>query len=120
MIVSRSFYIDHRMAMGYARYNLEEKIPTFKTLAEWEKKKSTKMDACARICQHLLASDDAPEIIVEDGQICIPPLPTLEPGESHPQTLKLLISQQFPSLGGLLRNVRVIHSVFFCNLTIIL
>lgn len=105
MIVSRSFYLEHRMAIGYARYNLDEKIPKFESLEDWEPIKSTKMDVCARMCQHLLSRDDAPEITVENGQIVIPPLPSLQPGEPCSQTSKILISQQFPSLGGLLRNV---------------
>lgn len=105
MIVSRTFYLEHRMAIGYARYNLDDNIPKFKSLEEWEPMKSTKMDTCARMCQHLLSRDDAPEITVEDGQVIIPPLPPLQPGEPCLQTTKILISQQFPSLAGLLRNV---------------
>lgn len=105
MIVSRSFYIEHRMAVGYARYNLDEKIPKFNTREEWEEKKSTKMDTCARLCQYLLSRDDTPEVSVVAGQLILPPLPPLPEGEKPQQTIKVLISQEFPSLAPLLRNV---------------
>lgn len=107
MIVSRAFYIEHRMAVGYARLSLEEKIPTFESLPQWKEKMSTKMDTCARICQHLLSRDDAPEPLIVDGQLVLPPLPDLPEGEEPQQTVKIIISQEFPSLSPLLRNVSV-------------
>lgn len=93
------------MCVGCARYNLEEKIPHFRTLKEWEEKKSTKFDTCARICQHLLARDDASEIRIDEGQVTFAESDPLQPGAAPSQTTKILISQEFPSLGPLLRNV---------------
>lgn len=93
------------MCVGYARYNLEEKIPHFPTLKDWEDKKSTKFDTCARMCQHLLARDDAPEIKIEAGEVMFPSFLPVQPGETPQRTIKILISQEFPSLGALLRNV---------------
>jgi TATA-binding protein-associated factor len=105
MIVSRSFYIEHRMCVGFARLDLAEPIPVFGSLEEWEPKKSTKLDTCALMCRHLLARDDAPEMIFESGTVVFPPIPTSTLGETIAQNNKILIYQEFPSLGPLLRNV---------------
>ena len=94
-----------RLGAGYARLDTHDPLPKFNTLEEWLPKKSTKMDACARICQHLLSRDDAPDPILENGQIIFPPPPPLQPGETPKQSVKILIYQEFPSLGPLLRNV---------------
>lgn len=96
------------MSVGYARLSLEEKIPFFKSLPEWIEKMSTKMDTCARLCKHLLSRDDAPDPIVVDGQLVLPPLPPLAEGEEPQQTIKIIISQEFPSLAPLLRNVSIL------------
>ena len=47
------------MCVGFAHFNLEDPIPVFKTLDDWEKQKSTKIDTCTRMCRHLLARDDS-------------------------------------------------------------
>lgn len=93
------------MSVGFARLNLDEKIPMFGSLEEWETKKSTKIDTCARMCRHMLTRDDAPEIIVKDGVVCYPPVPDPAPGTTVSRETKILIYQEFPSLGPLLRNV---------------
>ncbi|RDB15031.1 Protein CHROMATIN REMODELING 5 [Hypsizygus marmoreus] len=111
MIVSRSFYIEHRMCVGYARFDLAENIPKFHSLDEWEGKKSTKFDTCARMCRHLLTCDDAPEIIVEGGTVVYPPIPPRASGASIPQETKILVYQEFPSLGPLLRNVLDLYGI---------
>ena len=54
MIVSRSFYIENRMCLGFVCYKLKDAIPVFKMLDDWEKQNSTKIDTCARMCRHLL------------------------------------------------------------------
>lgn len=105
MIVSRSFYLEHRMCVGFARLSLEDSIPTFETLAQWEEKKSTKIDVCARMCKHILTRDDAPKMKFEDGAVIFPPIPPPTPGEKISKDIKILIYQEFPSLGPLLRNV---------------
>lgn len=115
-IVSRSFYIEHRMAVNYARLNLSEKPPVFKTLAEWETKKSTKIDTCARIIKHILSRDDAPELEVVDGKIHIPDLPPLSPEQLDKLVDKAILYQEYPSLGPLLHNVGSICSHLFSSL----
>lgn len=106
LVASRSFYIEHRKCTGYARRDLTEKPPKFNSLLEWEPKKSTKIDVCVRICKHLLSRDDAPAMVFEKGQVIFPtiPVPALE--EEVSQTTKIIIYQEFPSHGPLLRNVR--------------
>ena len=93
------------MSVGFARLNLDEEIPTFRSLEEWEGKKSTKIDTCARMCQHILTRDDAMEISIKDGAVFFPPNPELAPGATVSRKTKILIYQEFPSLGPLLRNV---------------
>jgi hypothetical protein len=102
------------MSVGFARLRLDEKIPVFNSLEEWEPVKSTKMDICAKMCSHLLSSDDAPDMDFCNGTVTFPPLPTPNTGERVTQETKILIYQEFPSLGPLLRNVRVLHFCIFC------
>lgn len=106
MIVSRSFYIDHKLATGFARIDLSENIPTFETLEQWRELKSTKVDTVALACVHLLSSDSAPRIYVENDVAIFPPIPPRLDGKEHTKTNKILIYQEFPSMTPLLRNVR--------------
>lgn len=94
------------MAVGYAKDSPDEEIPVFQTIEDWEKKKSTKMDICARLCQYLLRQDNLPEIRFEDGNPVFDPPPP-PPNQDHPpsQETRILIYQEFPSLCRLLRNV---------------
>lgn len=110
------------MSVGFARES-ENVIPTFKSLEEWQGVKSTKMDICARICQHMLVRDDAAEIVFQNGKAIFPASPPSLPGQTISQTKKILIYQEFTSLRDLLRNVCVHHpfsnqrtdSFFFCR-----
>lgn len=105
-IFSSTFYLPSRMGAIYPRRSLTEKIPHFKTLEEWQSRKSTKIDTCARMCRHLLSRDDAPDMTFKDGQVVFPDVPQPRPGEEVAQERKILIYQEFPSFGPLLRNVR--------------
>ncbi|KAF9523073.1 P-loop containing nucleoside triphosphate hydrolase protein, partial [Crepidotus variabilis] len=110
-IVSTRFYIEYRMGVGYARKDLKDPIPSFKTLKGWRKRKSTKIDSCARICKYLTSSDRAGTPRVEEGAIVFPPVPPLAPGLAEKKTNKILIYQEFPSLGPLLRNILSLYKV---------
>lgn len=101
------------MCVGYARYDLSDDIPVFVTMEEWLAKKSTKFDICVRISLYLLVRDDAPDIEVKDGDVFFPPMPE---GKYFTRLNKILIYQEFPSLGGLLRNVSHRSSRFRCLL----
>ena len=93
------------MAVIFARRMIDdimEDIPVFSTIAQWDLVKSTKIDTCAQICQHFLARDDALEPVFDDGQVVFPSMPDTPTSN---RTRKLLIYQEFPSLGPLLRNV---------------
>ena len=104
-IVSHSFYLEYRQGVCFPRKSrTKERIPTFRTINEWEKAKSTKFDVCAKLVSHLLKHDDAPEIEVHDGKVTFPKFPP-ECRERPKQETKILIYQEFPSLGPLLRNV---------------
>ncbi len=73
---------------------------------DWQNAKSTKFDVCAKLVSHLLKHDDAPEIEVHDGKVSFPKIP--RESRKHPkQDTKILIYQEFPSLGPLLRNVSI-------------
>jgi len=93
------------MAVIFARRmtdDIMEDIPVFSTIAQWNLVKSTKIDTCARICEHFLTRDDALEPVFDEGQVMFPPMPD---AAAINRTRKLLIYQEFPSLGPLLRNV---------------
>jgi hypothetical protein len=115
-IFSSTFYLPSRMGVIYPRRSLTEKIPLFKSLEEWQSRKSTKIDTCARMCRHLLSRDDAPDMIFQDGKVIFPDVPQSPLGEKVLQDRKILIYQEFPSLGPLLRNVRglLMASITFC------
>lgn len=85
-------------------------FPEFKSLQEWEPLKSTKMDTCARICEHMLTRDDVPPIIFKEGQAIFP----LIPDSPHPPKMesKILIYQEFTSLRPLLLKV-ILHNLSF-------
>jgi len=101
-LMTKKFYLEYRMATGYAKDNQDEPIPKFTSMQEWELKKSTKMDVCGQICQHLLSRDDAPEVEFKDGAPVFPQAPE---AENVTRTNRLLIYQQFPSLCPLLVQV---------------
>lgn len=93
------------MGATYPRLSLTEPIPCFKSLEEWDSRKSTKVDICARMCCHLLSRDDAPEMSFKDGQVIFPDIPPPTHGEIVQKETKILIYQEFPSFGPLLRGV---------------
>lgn len=111
-ILSSTFYLPSRMGAIYPRLSLTEKIPLFNSLEEWQSHKSTKIDTCARMCSHLLSRDDAPDMIFQDGRVIFPDVSQSPPGEKVSQDRKILIYQEFPSLGPLLRNVRGLRVAF--------
>ncbi len=49
--------------------------------------------------------DDAPEVEFKDGKAAFTALPPLSQGQIASQETRILIYQEFPSLGRLLRNV---------------
>lgn len=118
---TRNFYLDYRISVGYAKDESEESeedkdgikalAPTFTSLQEWEPKKSTKMDTCAKICRHMLTRDDVPDVIFEEGQAIFPHIPPTPPGGEKKET-KILIYQEFTSLRPLLRNVTLHYLAF--------
>jgi hypothetical protein len=93
------------MGAIYPRSSLQEKIPTFSSLEEWQAKKSTKVDICARMCLHLLSRDDAAPMIFSEGTVFFPETPPPAPGKAISQDSKILIYQEFPSFGPLVRTV---------------
>jgi len=109
-VVSRAFYVNHRRCVGYARLKATDPIPTFKTLDSWEEKKSVKFDTCARLTQYVLTSDLAPVVECKDGVVEFPPIPPPPPGVEVPQTTKVLIYQEFPSLMPLMINVSLVRT----------
>lgn len=114
---TRSFYIEYRLSVGYAREREPEEsrehedlkpassIPTFTTLEQWGPVKSTKMDTCAKICQYMLIRDDVPPVTFENGQAIFPEINPIPPPGGGKKETKILIYQEFTSLIPLLRNV---------------
>jgi hypothetical protein len=111
-VFSSTFYLPSRMGAIYPRVSLKVKIPSFNSLEEWQERKSTKIDTCARMCLHLLSRDDAAPMVFKDGSVIFPEAPQITPGEVISCINKILIYQEFPSFGPLVRNVRhPYHSV---------
>lgn len=102
---SSTFYLRSRLGATYPRLSLTDKIPRFKTMEEWQKAKSTKVDILARMCLHLLSRDDAPAMAFKDGGVVFPPVSAPAPGERISQKMKILVYQEFPSFGPMVRDV---------------
>jgi len=116
-IVSHSFYLEYRQGVCFPRKSRKDPIPKFRTMDDWDKAKSTKFDVCAKLVSHLLKHDDAPEIQVRDGKVIFPKIPRAL--RDHPkQDTKILIYQEFPSLGPLLRNVSTLSFSLMDELTL--
>ena len=96
------------MGAVYPRLDLNDKIPRFKTLEDWERRKSTKVDILVKICLHILSRDNAPMMEFKDGQVFFPEIPPPAPGEIVTRDEKIIIQQIFPSFGPLVRNVRAV------------
>jgi len=101
------------MSATYPRLSMTDKIPRFKTREDWESCKSTKVDVCARMCLHLISRDDAPRMVFEDGAVIFPEVPKPMHGERVSQELKIVIFQDFPSFGPLVRDVRTLLTASF-------
>ncbi|KDR69536.1 hypothetical protein GALMADRAFT_77269, partial [Galerina marginata CBS 339.88] len=110
-IVSHTFYLEYRMGVCCPRTHQKDPIPKYRTMQEWQSNKSTKLDTCARLVSHLLSHDNAPPIKVKDGKVTFRKL-SAEQREHPKQSTKILIYQEFPSLGPLLRNVKQVFDLY--------
>ena len=63
------------------------------------------------MCKHFLTRDDAPAVRFEDGIAIFPTIPSIQPDQVVSQTNKILIYQEFPSFGRLLRNASLFPEV---------
>lgn len=106
--IFQKFYLEYRLAVGYAKEDAASLWPTFKSLEEWEPLKSTKMDVCAKICAHYLKHDDVGDITFEEGEAVFPDVPDLLETEVR-RTRRIIIYAEFPSMAPLLQNVRIPH-----------
>ena len=112
-LTTRGFYIEYRLSVIFAREHPNARIPHFKTLAQWEKMKSTKLDTAARLCQYFLQRDNLPLPEFTDGDVRLPPLPVPLESETATQNTKIVVFSEFPSMCSVLQNVgRVFVFVF--------
>lgn len=103
--VTQSFYCTERMTVTFPREDTNAPIPKFKSKEEWKASRSTKLDAVARLARYLLSSDNTLPPYVDDGKLKFPKLPALANGDTHPQTRKILIYQEYSFFAPLLVNV---------------
>ncbi|KAF9442094.1 P-loop containing nucleoside triphosphate hydrolase protein [Macrolepiota fuliginosa MF-IS2] len=109
-IHTKKFYLEYRLAVGYAKGDAGELWPTFKSLEEWEPLKSTKMDVCAKICAHYLTHDDVGDVVFEEGQPIFPDIPDMREADIQ-RTRRIIIYAEFPSMAPLLQNVLQLYGV---------
>ena len=98
------------MGAVYPRLDLNDPIPRFKTLEDWQQRKSTKIDTAAKMILHILSRDDAPMMEFRDGEVFFPEIPPPAPGENVSRLDKVLLYAEFASFGPLIRDVRVLVS----------
>ncbi|KAF5331786.1 hypothetical protein D9758_018091 [Tetrapyrgos nigripes] len=108
---TKSFYLEYRMLIAYAKDNREDPLPSPKSLKEWNPIRSTKMTVCAMLCRHYLKQDDVGDPQFKNGQPEFPIPPKLKPGETPKRTRKILIYSEFPSLTKLLLLVLKLYGV---------
>ena len=92
------------MAVGYSKEDPAGVIPIFQSLQEWNAKKSTKMDACARICAHYLQDDRIDDVDFQDGEPVFPQIHATWASEPQ-RTRRIIVYAEFPSMAPLLQNV---------------
>lgn len=105
--IMQTFYIEYKMGFSFAKDNTDEEIPNFSSLEQWYPLKSTKIDTCCQVVRYLLLRDDAGPVQFDDGYPVFPPLPELPQGVTGTKNRRILIYQAFPSMGKLLRSVRI-------------
>ena len=88
----------------FARDDLEQAIPFFNSLEEWEPVKSTKLDTAARLCRYFLQRDGLPIPTFADGQVHFPPLTPID-DQTATNDGKIVVFTEFPSMIGLFINV---------------
>ncbi|KAJ3564613.1 hypothetical protein NP233_g8186 [Leucocoprinus birnbaumii] len=103
-IHTKKFYLEYRLAVGYAKDDASSLLPSFKSLKEWNLKKSTKMDVCALVCAHYLADDRVEDVSFQDGDVVLPDIPT-EYNDDPQKTRRIIVYAEFPSMAPLLQNV---------------
>jgi TATA-binding protein-associated factor len=111
----QKFYLEYRVAVGYAKQDPGDAWPSFKTLEEWEPLKSTKMDTCARVVAHYLSDDNIQDVTFVAGCPVFPELVKTHKDQLR-QTRRIIIYAEFSSMAPLLQNV-CIHRLcpFFRN-----
>ncbi|TFK17447.1 hypothetical protein FA15DRAFT_605046 [Coprinopsis marcescibilis] len=107
-ITSNNFYLEHRMGVSFARETANASIPLFTSIADWEEKKSTKIDCLVRMVQHILLRDDMPPIEFVDGAPVFGPAPS---SPTFTRDIKVLVYQEFPAFMGLVRSVFALHGI---------
>ncbi|KXN81008.1 Nuclear protein STH1/NPS1 [Leucoagaricus sp. SymC.cos] len=106
---TKKFYLEYRLAVGYAKEDPADLWPSFKTLDEWIPRRSTKMDVCAKICAHYLTHDDVGHVSFLDGE---PVFPSTDADSTNLlKTRRILIYAEFPSMAPLLQNVLRLYGV---------
>ncbi|KAF5359465.1 hypothetical protein D9756_003663 [Leucocoprinus leucothites] len=107
---TKQFYLEYRLAVGYAKDDSSSLLPTFRSLKEWQPRKSTKMDVCANICAHYLTDDRVGDVTFDGGDVSFPDIP----GEfltDPQQSRRIIIYAEFPSMTPLLQNVLSLYGV---------
>ncbi|KAF9534095.1 hypothetical protein CPB83DRAFT_757111, partial [Crepidotus variabilis] len=114
-IVSNSFYIEYRMGASWPRMTQTDDIPTFKSLEEWNQKGSIKYTVAAELIRHYLSRDDVEDVIFSNGQAVFPQ-PTDAASSTPSQNNKILVYQEFTSLGPLFRNVLDLYGIIHLSI----
>ncbi|KAF6745335.1 P-loop containing nucleoside triphosphate hydrolase protein, partial [Ephemerocybe angulata] len=107
------FYIEHRMGVTFARSkeDLDNDLPKFESLAEWEPVKSTKIDTLVRILHHLLSRDDAPPVLFENGAPVFPDMPPTDPENPPTKTNKIIVFQEWVTFRPLVQNILRLYGI---------
>jgi TATA-binding protein-associated factor len=87
--------------------NMDKPNPVFRSLDEWEAAKSTKMDACAKICRHDLSCNDVEDVDFKDEHFVLPP--SRPSGQPFTQNKRVLIYSEFLSIRPIFQNVHAFH-----------
>jgi hypothetical protein len=102
LIILQRFFLNHRTSILSLTL---ENDPALKDLGDWERKKSTKLDAFVRICKHYLSRDDAPHVSFKDGKLIVPESPRVADGQAITQKRRICAFLEFTQFKPLIRRV---------------
>ncbi|KAJ3564157.1 hypothetical protein NP233_g8477 [Leucocoprinus birnbaumii] len=109
-ILTKTFYLEYRTGVAFAKKHPAEPYPKVKSLEEWELIKSTKMATCAEVCKHYLTHDSVADVEFVDGKVVLPDT-SLPPGTKPTRARRIIIYSEFSSMAPFFQAVLWLYGI---------